>query len=143
MSNKQQAVKPGTKKEQRANRSSAEWATLIISTVVILLVVGAITYSYLNKRDLPANISVKLQNDKIEKLSGEYYLPLEVRNEGSSVAEDVRVTVTHTVDKKEEKSEFTIHFLPGQGTQKAFVAFKQDPSKKGTIETDIGSYLKP
>lgn len=76
--------------ERPVTRSVAEWTTLGISAVVVIVLVGAALVEVF-LRDDPAGIriSIEVALDEAEVRDGLTYVPFTVRNEGADAATDV------------------------------------------------------
>lgn len=131
-------------------RTLPEWATLAISCLIVLGVVGSIGYNLAFNHERPPAFEVTANSDRVRESDGRYYLPVRLRNTGSRTAEEVMVRVSLAPAPSggaggrggDESSEFTIRFLGGGETADAVVVFGQDPRERG-VTIDIVSYLVP
>ncbi|MDP8949629.1 MAG: TIGR02588 family protein [Actinomycetota bacterium] len=124
-------------------QSVAEWTTLGISVVVLLVLIGLVGYEYFTSGTQPPVIEVRPQVREVREVDGTYYLPVEVINEGERTAEDVKVRVSLTSDEGErESSLFTIGFLAGKDTEQEVVVFEESPTG-GNLAADVESFRKP
>ncbi len=80
--------------EQPSPRSTAEWTTLGISAVVVLILVGA-ALAEIFVRDDPAGgwISIDIALTEAEVRNGQAYIPYSVRNDGGAAVTDIVVLV--------------------------------------------------
>ena len=130
-------------KRQSSGRSGAEWTTLSISTAILLILIGLISYQYLAGSNQPAHIEVRPQLQQVRQAGDRYYLPVEVTNTGDKTAEDVRVGVSLTsAGSGKASSQLRFMFLAGHETSRGTVVFKEDPSK-GDLSVDAVSFLQP
>ncbi len=129
--------------QEDKSRTIAEWTSLIISAVILLLTIGPVTYQYFSRGVEPVAIEVKPRLEEVRERDGLYYLPIEVTNQGDQTAESVQVELSlQSGQRHSETSELQIQFLAGGAIQEGTVIFRQDPSK-GRLEVDVISYLKP
>jgi uncharacterized protein (TIGR02588 family) len=124
-------------------RSTAEWITLAISSLIVLSLIGLTSYFYLTVSTAPASVEVEPHLSQTYQAGGRFYLPVTVRNSGGETGEEVRVRVTLTdTSGRQEEAEFQVQFLAGGGSSRAMVAFGSDP-RQGQIEAGVTSYLEP
>ena len=124
-------------------RSSAEWITLAISSLIVLGLFGVTTYFYLTGSELPAIVEVEPRLAETYQAGSRFYLPVTVRNTGGATGEEVRARVTLTDPTgRQEAAEVMVQFLAGGGSSRAVVAFGSDP-RQGRIDAVVLSYLEP
>jgi uncharacterized protein (TIGR02588 family) len=124
-------------------RSSAEWITLAISSLIVLGLFGVTTYFYLTGSELQAIVEVEPRLAETYQAGSRFYLPVTVRNDGGATGEEVRARVTLTdTTGRQETAEVTVQFLAGGGSSRAVVAFGSDP-RQGQIDAVVMSYLEP
>ncbi len=127
----------------RSERSSAEWVTLAVSSLIVLGLIAVTTYFYLTASDTPVAVQVEPRLSETYQAGDRFYLPISVRNLGGQTGTDVRVRVSLTgADGRQESAEVLVNFLAGGGTSKAVVSFGSDP-RQGQIEAGVTSYLEP
>src|SRR5688572_3724611 len=76
---------------ERGGRSVAEWTTLVFGAVLILALVGLVTYLYVSGENRPPVVEATPLAQEIRREEGAYYVPIEVTNQGGETAEDVLV----------------------------------------------------
>jgi uncharacterized protein (TIGR02588 family) len=124
-------------------RSSAEWITLAISSLIVLGLFGVTTYFYLTGSELPAIVEVEARLAETYQAGSRFYLPVTVHNGGGATGEEVRVRVTLTdTTGRQEAAEIMVQFLAGGGSSRAVVAFGSDP-RQGQVDAVVVSYLEP
>ena len=127
-----------TQSDQRphtlGNQTLAQWITLGASLLILLLVVGALTYFYFSGGSpQEPTIEVHPQLDAVREATDAFYVPVEVVNRGVQTASDVTVQFTLTsFDGVSETVPFTIAFLPGGGAVSTVAVFQLDP-ERGTF----------
>jgi uncharacterized protein (TIGR02588 family) len=124
-------------------RSSAEWITLAISSLIVLGLFGVTTYFYLIGSDLPAIMEVEPRLAETYQAGSRFYLPVTVHNRGGATGEEVRVRMTLTdAAGRQEAAEVMVQFLAGGGSSRAVVAFGSDP-RQGQVDAGVVSFLEP
>lgn len=127
----------------RQKRSAAEWTTLALSLAVIGLLVGLVSYTYLDEDYREVLIDIQPRLDEIRHEQDRFYLPVEVTNLGERTAEDVRVRFSLVdSDRQPQITELTIGFLPGNGTESGVLVFGSDPAT-ATLTVESISYIEP
>ena len=126
--------------EGRGGRSVAEWTTLTIGVILILGLVGLVTYLYVSGGNQSPIIAVTPLDQEIQHQEGSYFLPVAVTNRGDQTAEDVMIQAELvTGEEAPEMSEFTIDFLAGGETEEGMVVFSTDPLA-GDLTLDVASF---
>jgi uncharacterized protein (TIGR02588 family) len=75
-------------------RTRAEWVTTAISLGLIVLLAGAILYEgYVRGEDEPATIEVTVREAEIERRGENFYIPIEIVNDGDQTIEEVTIGV--------------------------------------------------
>jgi uncharacterized protein (TIGR02588 family) len=121
----------------------AEWTTLAISTVILLAIVGAITWLSFNGEERPPVIAVEADLERLREEENGYYLPVTIRNDGDRTVEDVIVQGELVVSESEpETVDITISFLAGGESVEGVMVFRSDPAQ-GDLTTGATSYKEP
>ena len=138
---RQHAQKEGRQEsEERNGRSVAEWTTLIIGVVLIVGLVGLVTYLYVSGGNQPPAIVATPLDQEIRHEEGAYFLPIAVTNRGDQTAEDVMIQAELAAGQEApEMSEFTIDFLAGGETEEGTAVFSTDPLA-GELTIDVASF---
>jgi uncharacterized protein (TIGR02588 family) len=124
-------------------RTTAEWVTLAVSSLIVLSLIGLTTYFYLTGSSAPAAVEVEPHLAETYQAGSRFYLPLTIRNTGGETGEEVRVRVSVTDRSgRQEAAEVMVTFLAGGGSSKAVAAFGSDP-RQGQVEAVVVSYLEP
>lgn len=128
-------------------RSTAEWITFGVSLVIVLAFFGTlVTQALLTGRE-PARILVEPRLAEVRGVEGQYYLPIQIQNEGDQAAADVWIEVVlestdDTDAPRRETALVHLDFLPGHGSEAGTVVFEADP-RRGEVSTGGIGYLKP
>ena len=124
-------------------RTTAEWVTLAISTLIVVGLIALTAYFYVTSPNTPAAVEVEPRPAETYQSGSRFYLPLTIRNTGGETGEEVRVRVSVTDSSgRQEAAEVMIQFLAGGGSSKAVAAFGTDP-RQGRVEAVVVSYLEP
>jgi uncharacterized protein (TIGR02588 family) len=127
----------------RGRRSVAEWTTLAIGVVLILVVVGLVTFLYASGDDRQPVVEAVALDREIRHEEGAYYLLIAVTNQGDRTAEDVVIQAElSTGAGAPEVTEFTIDFLAGGETTVGTTVFTTDPSA-GELTVGVTSFRSP
>lgn len=143
-----QAGEPGTgdqtaRIESDSARSIAEWTTLAVSIVILLGIVGAMSYLYLRGDDRPPAIVVEHDLGEVWHEGDLYYLPVVVTNEGNRTAENVLVQAElDTGSGSPATADITVTFLAGGEQAEGTFIFADDPSQ-GELTVHAVSYQEP
>ena len=125
---------------ERSGRSVAEWTTLVIGAVLILALVGLVTYLYVSGENRPPVVEATSLDREIRREESAYYVPIEVTNQGGETAEDVVIQAElSTGEGAPEVTEFAIDFLAGGETAEGTVVFSTDPSA-GELTVGVASF---
>jgi uncharacterized protein (TIGR02588 family) len=128
---------------QSASRSVAEWVTLIVSSLLVLGLVGLTSWLFLTASTDPAAMTVEPHLDEVYQSGSRFYVPLTVSNTGGRTAEEVRVETTLTdASGAAQSAEFQIQFLAGGGSARGVVSFSGDP-RAGQMSAAVVSFLEP
>lgn len=124
-------------------RSTAEWVTLAISSLIVGTLVALTSYFYLTGSTAPASMEVEPRLADTFQNGSRFAVPVVVRNQGGATGEDVKMRVTLTnPDRRQETAEWQIQFLSGGGVSHGVAVFGSDP-RQGQLEAGIVSYLEP
>ena len=116
----------GDKKE----RSAAEWVTVVVSTLIMLALVGLVIFQYATQGTRPSTIKVEPAMEEVSRRGDAYYLPVNITNDGDRAVEDVEIQLSLKVGEGEpESAAFSVHFLAGGETDQEIVVFSNDPAK--------------
>lgn len=118
----------GSPSEARRGHSAAEWTTLIISSLLIVAVAGAVLYYAVTGGDAPPAFTVTPDTAATREADGRYALPVRVMNTGDLPAQEVMVRVTVTAGEASETSAFTLELVAAGATEEGTVLFSLDPA---------------
>lgn len=77
-------------------RNCAEWVTFLISSCILLALIGLILYDWLLTQQSPPVLQVKTEA-VVEIREGQFYQPFVLENVGGSFAESVQVIASLTI----------------------------------------------
>lgn len=123
-------------------RSIAEWLTLAISSLVLLLVIGLVLYDWQISKDLPPAFQVEVSNT-IRLIEGQYYVPFTLQNTGGRIARTVQVTAELNLpDGSDENGEQQFDFVSGNERKQGGFVFEHDPTA-GDLTVRVASFGLP
>ena len=126
---------------QREKRTTAEWFTFALSSMVVLGVVALIGTQLLDGHDPPV-ISARATTP-VRQAGDRYYVPVEVENAGDETAANVQITVSLTIDDEVvTEADQTVDFLAGGETASLVFAFDEDPDD-GELDVQATGYEEP
>ena len=99
-------------------RSSAEWVTLALSSLILLAIVGLVLYDWQVTKNLPPAFRIEMV-EPARFTESHYYVPFTLRNTGGRIARTVQVTAQlHLPDGTDENGEQQFDFLSGHERKK-------------------------
>lgn len=127
---------------QLGQRSRAEWVTFILSTLILLLLVGLVIFDWAVNQDRPPAFQIEVtQTARIT--DGRYYVPFVITNTGGRIARTVQVTAElHIEGEPDETGEQQIDFLSGQERKRGSFIFTHNP-QSGELVLRVASYRLP
>lgn len=128
--------------EDHQGRSWAELMTLIVSILIVISVVGLMTWLYLEDSNVPPRLHAEPAMDQLRHEGDSFTLPVVVSNDGDRSAEDVAVVAELIHDDGTETAEFTLGFLAGKDKATGFVRFMNDP-REGDLSVSVTSFREP
>jgi uncharacterized protein (TIGR02588 family) len=106
--------------------SMAEWIVAALSTVLVLGVIGFLTYDGLRHPSTPPDVTVEV--DSIQPAGPGYLVLIRAENHGRNTAADVIVEGELLADTgRVEASQTMIDYVPAEGEQRAGLYFQNDP----------------
>ncbi|HET6512727.1 MAG TPA: hypothetical protein VFH43_11085 [Candidatus Kapabacteria bacterium] len=123
--------------EKPSKRSTAERVSLAVSAFVVLALVALIVFNRYNKGDKPASISAVAEIEQLREVRSQFYLPVEVTNNGNRTAEAVKIAGT----VGGETRDFEISFLDGEEKARGTLVFTQDP--RAQLKLEVISFREP
>jgi uncharacterized protein (TIGR02588 family) len=132
-----------TERTDDKGRSVAEWTTFAISLVILIGIVGMITWLSFRGEERPPIITVEVQMEQVRQEESGYYVPVLIRNEGDGTVEDAVVQgELDTGQGQPESVDLTVTFLAGGEEVQGTMVFQEDPAQ-GELTTGIASYKEP
>jgi uncharacterized protein (TIGR02588 family) len=128
--------------EQKKERTTAEWVTLGVSTLIVLALAGLVVFQTLTQGTKAPEIEVKPLIEEVRQVGENYYLPIEVSNRGDLAVEAVEVELELRAEGQEpETIGFTVPFLAGLETDTQTVVLAGDP-REGELSYTV-SFHEP
>lgn len=132
-----------TKKARgRVEKNWLEWAVFGVGLLLVAATLSYLVYDGATAADAPPDVEVKLGEPRPGGVG--FLVPVTVYNRGGQTAEGVSVEVVLEAagTPEPERSEFTVAFLPRQGTRKGWVSFRADP-RAGKLTARAHGYEQP
>jgi uncharacterized protein (TIGR02588 family) len=126
--------------KERQGHSAAEWITLILSTLLIAGVAGAVGYFTVTRGDAPPSFTAEPQPAETRGGTEGFYLPVTVTNTGDEPAQAIQVRVELQSGDQTETAVFTIELLAAGESEEGTAVFRDDPSQ-GEIQAVVESFL--
>ncbi|MEA5533497.1 TIGR02588 family protein [Crocosphaera sp. XPORK-15E] len=128
--------------EPKRKRSSAEWITFSISSLILAGIVGLVCYSWLKVGEHPPILVIE-RSGNIRQVEGNFYVPFTLTNKGGETADAVQVTAELRINGEvEESGEQQIDFLSGGEAEEGVFLFSRNP-QNGKLILRVASYQKP
>ncbi|HYI13761.1 MAG TPA: hypothetical protein VEX37_00100 [Thermomicrobiales bacterium] len=131
----------GVAPSENEGRSTAEKVTTAISVLLIVALAGAILYEgYATGEADPARLEVTILLEQIEQRGDDYYIPVEILNDGDQTVEEVAVGI-ELLDGEEvvDEAETVIATLGEAEMVIAVLVVADDPTGL-TIEAGVVTY---
>lgn len=123
-------------------RSLAEWLTLAVSSLVLLVIVCLVLYDWQLSKNLPPAFQVEVSATG-RLIEERYYVPFTLRNTGGQIARTVQVTAELTLpDGNDETGEQQFDFLSGNEQKQGGFVFDHDP-QTGELVVRVASFGLP
>lgn len=123
----------------KMKKNPLEWTVFGVSLVVIVTVLGLLLREHFTTGRGPAALAISL--GPAVGSDGGYAVPVHVRNDGGTTAEDVHVAVT-LAGAAVEAGEVTLPYVPYRSHRRAWVMFSRDPSD-GRLDARVLGYREP
>ena len=117
-------------------RTGAEWVVFAASAVVLVAVLGLVTWQWVAHRD-PAIVSAEVTD--VEQQGDRFLVSVDVHNNGDRAATDVGVSAELDVDGDITEVDGSVEFLAGGRAETIEFVFSDDPSS-GELTVDVTSF---
>lgn len=108
----------------KEERNALEWFSLALGTLVTLLTLAYLAYLTTTEDPSPPRLSVRIGAPVAAE--GTYEVPITVQNLGGQTAEEVEVEAS----LGEERSHFSVEFIPEQDSAIGWVCFSRPPGQE-------------
>ena len=130
------------KANAKRTRSLAEWVTLAISSLVLLVIVALVLYDWQLSKNLPPAFRVEI-TEATRLTEGRYYVPFTLQNTGGRIARTVQVLAElHLPDGTDETGEQQFDFLSGNERKKGSFVFEHNP-QTGNLVVRVACFGLP
>ena len=117
-----------------------EWLVFGSSIVLVAGLLGYLGYASLVTGDAPPDLVVELGAPV--RQTQHFSVPIAVTNQGDIPAEDVIVQLTLDTGATPEEAQFSVAYLPSDGTGAGWATFQSDPGQ-GKLTTRVVGYTIP
>jgi uncharacterized protein (TIGR02588 family) len=134
----------GTGPEPESNgRSAAEWTTLAVSVLILIAMVGLVTWLEVRGSGSAPQFSVDVDTMNIRQAGSDYYVDVSIRNTGDETVGALVIEATLVTSTGEtEVGEISIDFLAGGEQATGTFVFGSDPAA-GDLSARPVSYTHP
>jgi uncharacterized protein (TIGR02588 family) len=124
-----------------SHTSRPEWIVAIISTILVLFVLGYTTYEGLTRGSAPPLLHVQV--DSVVQTGEVYVVAFSIGNEGDATAAGVQVEGTlRDGDAVLERSDVRFDFVPVDAVRSGALLFTRDPRQHALRVRPVG-YERP
>ena len=137
---------PKTRHENRPIKSApttsvAEWIVAVVSTAMVLAVLGFLIYDGLRSPRTPPVVTIEV--DSIQNAGPGFVVLFRARNSGRSTAAEVVVQGELEADSgRVETSETVLDYVPAEGEQGGGLYFRHDP-RRSRLRLRAQGYREP
>lgn len=125
--------------EQRPPRTTAEWVTFGIASLILSTIAGLVIYSWATDDNRPPTLRLT-RPEPIRQENNQFYVPFEITNTGGTTAESVQIIAELKRNGEvEEMGDLQIDFLARQETEEGAFVFTQNP-QDGELTLRVSSY---
>lgn len=121
-------------------KNTLEWTVFGLSLALIAGFVILLVHEHVEGDSRPPSIAVNT-GDAVQTAGG-YAVPVDVRNDGDTTAEDVQVEGSLTWEGGSERGEALLSFVPYRAQRRAWIAFSHDP-RDGLLKVRVLGYREP
>ena len=121
-------------------KNTLEWTVFGVSLALIVAVVAVLLHQQFTGEGRPPSFVVTAGN--AVETAGGYALPVDVRNEGDTSAEDVRLQATFESAAGTETGEALLPYVPYRSHRRAWITFSRDP-RAGRVTVRVLGYREP
>jgi uncharacterized protein (TIGR02588 family) len=121
-------------------RTAAQWTTLLVSSLLLLLVVAILVRDTVQDRTPAAPVA---EVDGSPRRSGDRWIvDVVVTNEGDDTAANTQVAASLEVGGEVSEADQVINFLAGGAEEHLSFAFADDPAD-GELTIEVRSFAEP
>lgn len=125
---------------KKVKKNWLEWAVFAVGLVLVVAVLGYLTYSGASMGDQPPEIEVRLGTPEQRQFN--FIVPVTVVNHGDETAASLRIEVVMQGNGEQARGELDIPFLPRHAKRDGWVTFDQDP-RTSQLKARVLGYQKP
>lgn len=121
-------------------RTSAEWVTFALSSLVLLVVVGLVLVQVRSGQDPAAPAAHRV--GPVQVVDGRHFVEVRVTNTGDETASNVQVAASLVIEGEATEGDQTIDFLAGHETEDLVFVF-DDPPSDGQLTVAVTGFAVP
>lgn len=123
-------------------KNALEWSVFYISLIIVLGILGYLTYQSLAFEASPPDIDVAYRHEP--STNAPYRFHILMKNVGNETAEEVQVELVAMKNNVVvENAILDVPFLPRQSSREGWVIMTQDPALADSVYVRVISYKKP
>jgi uncharacterized protein (TIGR02588 family) len=132
----------GDRESPSNHRSSAEWISFTIALILLGIVVGLITYSWIIQDYKPPILEVETSS-QIRQVNDQFYVPFTVTNQGGTTVASVEIVAElRFKGEVQQQGSQQISFLSSGEVQSGAFIFSHNP-QAGQLVVRVASYQLP
>lgn len=124
----------------RNTKNPLEWVVFGISSLLVLGVIGFLSWNIIASDDKPATFEIEIGSTTSTPDSS--VIQVKVTNSGSHTAAEVNVAVLARYPSGEKETTLTIDFIPRGGTRDGYAVF-EGAGKPDAITARVLGYIEP
>ena len=125
---------------ESTGRNAAEWATLAVSCLILMMVTLMIVIQALESQTPPAPVAKVM--GPIREVGGDHHVSVIVTNAGRRTAANVQVSAELKIDDETSTADQTIDFLAGDEDEDLVFVFADDPAD-GELTVSVTGFSLP
>ena len=132
-------MSPSAKRDQRPERTTAEWTTFVVAVVILLVVMGAILVEAFQTHDDAQPVASVERTQRVGEM---YQVRVTVENKGDKAASNVQVNASLDRNGETTEGDQVVDFLAGGDEEELVFVFADDPSS-GDFKVEVSGFTVP
>lgn len=132
--------RPPTKSGRTGGRALAEWGSLGISTLIILILAGYLLIEAFQGNEPFVPVHVQAQLGEVREVNGQFILPVRIANRGQETLHDLKIEMHYQPpDSPPATTDLLIDYLGERSEETVYFYFNQHPSTMN-VDARAASY---